>query len=59
MKRSMLIQLRIERARRRLHELAKEYNGFLHPEVIRQSVILDKLINQFNEEDETKNKADG
>ncbi|MGO4529001.1 aspartyl-phosphate phosphatase Spo0E family protein [Paenibacillus sp. 2TAF8] len=33
-------------------------NGFLHPEVIEQSVILDKLINQFNNKQETRNKAD-
>ena len=54
----MLIQLRMEQARSRLYELAKEYNGFLHPEVIEQSVILDRLINQFNHKEETINKAD-
>ncbi|WP_154984310.1 aspartyl-phosphate phosphatase Spo0E family protein [Paenibacillus xylanexedens] len=59
MRKSVLIQLEIERARNRLHELAKEYNGLLHPEVIKQSVILDKLIDQFNHKRESKNKADG
>jgi len=49
----------MEQARSHLHELAKKYNGFLHPEVIKQSVILDKLIDQFNHEAESKNKADG
>lgn len=59
MNRSKLIQLKMERARNRLHELAKEYKGLLHPEVIKQSMILDKLINQFNHQEETKYKADG
>lgn len=58
MKGSKLIELEIERARNCLHELAKEYNGLLHPEVIEQSEILDKLINQFNMKNEIKNKAD-
>lgn len=58
MKGSKRIQLEIEQARNRLHELAKEYNGLLHPEVIEQSEILDKLINQFNMKNEIKNKAD-
>ncbi|WP_260989918.1 aspartyl-phosphate phosphatase Spo0E family protein [Paenibacillus xylanexedens] len=58
MRRRARIQLRMERARSRLYELEKKYNEFLHLEVIKQSVILDKLINQFNHEEETKNKAD-
>ncbi|WP_240036751.1 aspartyl-phosphate phosphatase Spo0E family protein [Paenibacillus amylolyticus] len=59
MRKSVLIQLKMERARGRLNELTKEYNGFLHSEVIKQSMILDKLITQFNHKEETKNKADG
>ncbi|SCY83474.1 Spo0E like sporulation regulatory protein [Paenibacillus polysaccharolyticus] len=59
MRKSVLIHLKMEQARSHLHELAKKYNGFLHPEVIKQSVILDKLIDQFNHEAESKNKADG
>ncbi|MDM5280912.1 aspartyl-phosphate phosphatase Spo0E family protein [Paenibacillus silvae] len=58
MKRSTLIQLEIEQARSRLHEIANQYNGLLHPELIKQSVILDKLINQFYDKNGTKNKAD-
>ncbi|MBB6019643.1 hypothetical protein HNR77_000704 [Paenibacillus sp. JGP012] len=54
MKRSTLMQLEIEQARSRLHEIAKKYDGLLHPELIKQSVILDKLINQFNKTDGTQ-----
>jgi len=48
MKRSMLMQLRIERARNRLHVMAEKYGKFQHPAVIKQSIILDELINQYN-----------
>ncbi|QOS81749.1 aspartyl-phosphate phosphatase Spo0E family protein [Paenibacillus sp. JNUCC31] len=50
MKRSLLIQLRIERARTRLHALAKKHRGVQHPAVIKQSMVLDDLINQYNRE---------
>lgn len=38
----------IEEARQQLHRLQSEYGSLLHPEVIRQSVVLDGLINQYN-----------
>ncbi|MGE6668544.1 aspartyl-phosphate phosphatase Spo0E family protein [Paenibacillus xylanexedens] len=50
MKRSMLIQLRIERARNLLYALAEKHRGVQHPAVIKQSMILDDLINQYNKE---------
>ncbi|WP_018750127.1 aspartyl-phosphate phosphatase Spo0E family protein [Paenibacillus sanguinis] len=44
------LQKRIETARKKLHVLTERYNGQLsHPHVIRQSVRLDKLINEYNQ----------
>lgn len=44
------LQDRIEAAREKLHVLTEKYHGQLsHPHVIRQSVRLDKLINQYNQ----------
>lgn len=44
------LQERIEAARIKLHVLTEKYNGqLLHPYVIRQSVRLDNLINQYNQ----------
>jgi len=57
MKRSMLIQLRIEHARNLLYTLAEKHRGVQHPAVIKQSMILDDLINQYNKEG-TQKKAD-
>lgn len=48
MKKSMLMQLRIERARNRLHALSEKHENFQHPAVIKQSMVLDDLINQYN-----------
>ncbi|MHA7584732.1 aspartyl-phosphate phosphatase Spo0E family protein [Paenibacillus vandeheii] len=48
MTRSMLMQLRIERARNRLYVLTEKYGDFQHPAVIKQSMVLDELINQYN-----------
>ncbi|NQX49767.1 aspartyl-phosphate phosphatase Spo0E family protein [Paenibacillus tritici] len=48
MKKSMLMQLRIERARNRLYTLTNQYGNFQHPAVIKQSMVLDELINQYN-----------
>lgn len=48
MTRSMLMQLRIEGARNRLYDLAGKYGDFQHPAVIKQSMVLDELINQYN-----------
>ncbi|GIO38316.1 hypothetical protein J41TS12_31770 [Paenibacillus antibioticophila] len=44
------LQERIEAARKKLHVLTEKHNGQLcHPYVIRQSVRLDKLINEYNQ----------
>lgn len=44
------LQERIEAARIKLHVLTEKHNGQLcHPYVIRQSVRLDKLINEYNQ----------
>ncbi|MCP1137526.1 aspartyl-phosphate phosphatase Spo0E family protein [Paenibacillus polysaccharolyticus] len=48
MEKSMLIKLRIERARNRLHALTAKHENFQHPAVIKQSMVLDDLINQYN-----------
>lgn len=58
MKRSML-QLRIERARNRLHILAEKHGGVQHPAVIKQSMVLDDLINQYNRSGEQMKKPIG
>ncbi|KAA8785513.1 hypothetical protein ABIE27_001405 [Paenibacillus sp. 4624] len=42
------LKLRIEEARERLHQLKTEYGELLHPQVIRQSMVLDELINMYN-----------
>lgn len=43
------VEAHIEEARTKLHVLTEEHDGqFLHPVVIAQSVVLDKLINQYN-----------
>ncbi|QQZ64543.1 aspartyl-phosphate phosphatase Spo0E family protein (plasmid) [Paenibacillus sonchi] len=47
-KKSMPMQLQIERARKRLHALTEKHRNFLHPAVIKQSMVLDELINQYN-----------
>ncbi|MCG7378255.1 aspartyl-phosphate phosphatase Spo0E family protein [Paenibacillus sp. ACRSA] len=40
---------RIEKARRSLHMLVEHHGGGLgHPDVIRQSMALDELINEYN-----------
>ncbi|WP_337035804.1 aspartyl-phosphate phosphatase Spo0E family protein [Paenibacillus illinoisensis] len=58
-KRSMLIQLRIERARNRLHHLTEKHGNFQHPAVIKQSMLLDELINQYNRTGEQIKKPIG
>lgn len=42
------IQECIEKARQRLYQIAKAHKELWHPEVIRQSMVLDELINQYN-----------
>lgn len=41
------VRIRIERARSKLHKLQVQYGGFGHPKVIRQSVVLDELLNSY------------
>ncbi|ETT69719.1 hypothetical protein C173_17476 [Paenibacillus sp. FSL R7-277] len=50
--RNMLVQVRIERARNRLHILAEKHHDLQHPAVLKQSMVLDELINQYNMEGE-------
>lgn len=37
-----IVRIRIEQARSKLHTLHIQYGGFNHPEVLRQSVVLDE-----------------
>jgi hypothetical protein len=43
------LKLRIEEARERLHQIKTEYGELLHPQVIQQSMVLDELINMYNQ----------
>lgn len=44
------LKLQIEAARQKLYQLKTDYNGdLLHPHVIQQSMVLDDLINQYNQ----------
>ncbi|WKL03899.1 aspartyl-phosphate phosphatase Spo0E family protein [Paenibacillus amylolyticus] len=42
------IQECIEHAQQRLYQIAAQYAELWHPEVIRQSMVLDELINEYN-----------
>ncbi|PYE48884.1 aspartyl-phosphate phosphatase Spo0E family protein [Paenibacillus barcinonensis] len=44
----MELKSQIEEARQLLHQVHLQYGSLLHPEVIRQSVVLDALLNQYN-----------
>ncbi|MBY0202671.1 aspartyl-phosphate phosphatase Spo0E family protein [Paenibacillus polysaccharolyticus] len=44
----MELKSQIEDARQQLHQIQLQYGSLLHPEVIRQSVVLDALLNQYN-----------
>lgn len=44
----MELKSQIEDARQQLHQVHLQYGSLLHPEVIRQSVALDALLNQYN-----------
>jgi hypothetical protein len=44
------IQQRIEAERKKLNEMETNY-GLLHPKVIRQSMKLDTLINEYTKEE--------
>ncbi|MGF7049490.1 hypothetical protein J2T13_004011 [Paenibacillus sp. DS2015] len=43
-----LILKRIDSARVKLYQMEKQHGGFLHPNVIKQSMRLDELINMYN-----------
>ncbi|MEK3718045.1 aspartyl-phosphate phosphatase Spo0E family protein [Paenibacillus sp. FSL R7-0333] len=43
-----IVRIRIEQARSKLHKLHIQYGGFNHPEVLRQSVVLDELLNAYD-----------
>ncbi|WP_341346124.1 aspartyl-phosphate phosphatase Spo0E family protein [Paenibacillus sp. FSL H3-0469] len=43
-----IVRIRIEQARSMLHKLHIQYGGFNHPEVLRQSVVLDELLNAYD-----------
>lgn len=48
---------RIEQARKLLNDLVKVHsNDFQHPDVIKQSMLLDELINQYSRSGEQKEK---
>ncbi|WP_019913029.1 aspartyl-phosphate phosphatase Spo0E family protein [Paenibacillus sp. HW567] len=46
----VIIQRRIEAERRKLNEMETIY-GLLHPKVIKQSMKLDELINEYTREE--------
>ncbi|ETT56527.1 MULTISPECIES: aspartyl-phosphate phosphatase Spo0E family protein [unclassified Paenibacillus] len=43
-----IVRIRIEQARSKLHKLHIQYGGLNHPEVLRQSVVLDELLNTYD-----------
>lgn len=43
------LKLQIEAARQKLYQLKMDYGNLLHPHVIQQSMVLDDLINQYNQ----------
>ncbi|MEK4003973.1 aspartyl-phosphate phosphatase Spo0E family protein [Paenibacillus sp. FSL H3-0333] len=43
-----IVRIRIEQARSKLHKLHIQYGGFNHPQVLRQSVVLDELLNAYD-----------
>ncbi|ASA26193.1 hypothetical protein B9T62_05295 [Paenibacillus donghaensis] len=48
----MLIQIRIEQERQEMYLLVGKYGDLAHPKVIKQSILLDDLINQYNNKDD-------
>ncbi|OKP83610.1 hypothetical protein A3844_20620 [Paenibacillus helianthi] len=56
MKKLEAIQQRIEAERRKLNEIETTY-GLLHPKVIKQSMKLDELINEYTREDKESLRA--
>ncbi len=49
MKGPLAIRIHIERERSKLYRMQIQYDDFSHPKVIRQSVLLDELINKYNQ----------
>ncbi|KJD43656.1 aspartyl-phosphate phosphatase Spo0E family protein [Paenibacillus terrae] len=47
MVRDDILRQRLEKARQKLYALQAKH-GFSHASVLRQSMIMDKLINQYN-----------
>jgi len=43
------LKLQIEVARQKLYQIKRDYGDLLHPHVIQQSMVLDDLINQYNQ----------
>lgn len=43
-----IVRIRIERARSKLYKLHSQYGGFDHPVVLRQSIVLDELLNAYD-----------
>ncbi|WP_025716349.1 aspartyl-phosphate phosphatase Spo0E family protein [Paenibacillus sp. 1-18] len=41
-----ILSQHVETARQKLHDLQNKY-GFGHPSVLKQSMVLDELINQY------------
>ncbi|MFM9278628.1 aspartyl-phosphate phosphatase Spo0E family protein [Paenibacillus jiagnxiensis] len=44
----VILRIRIERERQRLHLMVQKYGELSHPRVLKQSIRLDELINQYN-----------
>lgn len=47
MKKTIKLQKKIEDARQKLYILEQRYNDFQHPLVLKQSMLLDELINEY------------
>ncbi|BFH64386.1 MULTISPECIES: aspartyl-phosphate phosphatase Spo0E family protein [Paenibacillus] len=43
-----LTQISMEEARQRLYRMVQQYGDVWNPKVIRQSMVLDELINNYN-----------
>ncbi|MBM6383602.1 MULTISPECIES: aspartyl-phosphate phosphatase Spo0E family protein [Paenibacillus] len=55
---SLDLKNQIEKARHNLHMLVEHHEGGLgHPDVIRQSMALDELINEYNRMNRSQTRA--
>lgn len=45
----LAIRIHIEEERSKLYQMQIKYDDFSHPKVIQQSVLLDELINKYNQ----------